>query len=443
VILTERTVGNAAAAPSQGTVKRVRQVTARFSEPMAPLGDPRAAADVFEVECPEPGTPRWVDGRDWAYDFARDLPAGVRCTFRLRAGAATLAGRPVGGQREFRFSTGGPAIRSSIPREGHQWIDEDQAFVLLLDVEATEASVLEHVAVAVEGLPERVGVRILTGEAREAILKARLRKSPAEPVLVLQARQRFPSGAAVNLVWAKGVTSPSGVPTDQDQTLPFKVRDAFKVEFRCERENRRAQCVPLTPMALQFSAPVPWEQARQIVLVGPKGQRWGAEAPEPAKRSEFVHHMAFKGPFPERATFRVEVPAGLTDDAGRPAINAAAFPLTVRTDGFPPLAKFSARFGIVEANADPVLPVTVRNLDRAPRPPAAAPAGEAGGAGAAQPAPDQSQAQDQIVGKTLRVPPDQVAEILSWLRRVANAKRTASVFATAEAPPAASGGEAA
>ena len=183
----------------QGTVKRVRQVTARFSEPMAPLGDPRAAADVFEVECPEPGRPRWVDGRDWAYDFARDLPAGVRCTFRLRAGAATLAGRPVGGQREFRFSTGGPAIRSSIPREGHQWIDEDQAFVLLLDVEATEASVLEHVAVAVEGLPERVGVRILTGEAREAILKARLRKSPAEPVLVLQARQRFPSGAAVNL----------------------------------------------------------------------------------------------------------------------------------------------------------------------------------------------------------------------------------------------------
>ena len=29
----------------QGTVKRVRQVTARFSEPMVPLGDPRGAAD--------------------------------------------------------------------------------------------------------------------------------------------------------------------------------------------------------------------------------------------------------------------------------------------------------------------------------------------------------------------------------------------------------------
>src|SRR5574341_917801 len=61
----------------QGTVKGVRQVTARFSEPMVPLGDPRAA-DPFEVTCPEPGTGRWLDSRDWVYDFPRELPAGVR-----------------------------------------------------------------------------------------------------------------------------------------------------------------------------------------------------------------------------------------------------------------------------------------------------------------------------------------------------------------------------
>src|SRR5215475_596139 len=79
----------------QGTVKRVRQVSARFSDPMVPLGDPRAA-DPFDVACPEPGAGRWVDSRDWVYDFARDLPAGVRCVFRLRAGLTTLAGMAVG-----------------------------------------------------------------------------------------------------------------------------------------------------------------------------------------------------------------------------------------------------------------------------------------------------------------------------------------------------------
>src|SRR5438094_2278036 len=98
-----------------GTIKQVRQVTARFSVPMVPLGDPRPATDVFEVECPEPGAARWVDSRDWVYDFARDLPAGVRCVFRLRATLTALDGRAVGGPREFVFSTGGPAIKRASP----------------------------------------------------------------------------------------------------------------------------------------------------------------------------------------------------------------------------------------------------------------------------------------------------------------------------------------
>jgi len=38
----------------QGTVKGVRQVTARFSEPMVPFGDPRIA-DPFDIVCPDKG----------------------------------------------------------------------------------------------------------------------------------------------------------------------------------------------------------------------------------------------------------------------------------------------------------------------------------------------------------------------------------------------------
>ena len=50
-------------------------------------------------------------------------------------------------------------------------IDEDQAFVLGLDTQPTEESVLHHAAFAVAGLPERIGVRLITGEGRETILK--------------------------------------------------------------------------------------------------------------------------------------------------------------------------------------------------------------------------------------------------------------------------------
>ena len=65
-----------------GTVKRVRQASATFSEPMVPFGDPRSPVDPFVIDCPEDGTGRWIDSRTWVYDFARDLPGGVRCSFQ-------------------------------------------------------------------------------------------------------------------------------------------------------------------------------------------------------------------------------------------------------------------------------------------------------------------------------------------------------------------------
>src|SRR5262249_57959885 len=111
------------------------------------------------------------------------------------------------------------------------------------------------------------------GETREAILKNIPRYLRSGPLVVLQARQRFPNKAKLTLTWGAGVTSTSGVATDQDQTLLFQVRQAFMVEFHCTRENPQAACLPVTSMSLSFSAPVTCEQARQITLSGPSGQR--------------------------------------------------------------------------------------------------------------------------------------------------------------------------
>jgi hypothetical protein len=127
----------------QGTVRSVRQVAVRFSQPMVALGDPRLP-DPFEVSCPEPGRGRWVDPRHWAYEFPRDLPAGVACRFALRPGVAAQDGTPLSGPREFRFDTGGPAVRVSLPYEGHPAIDERQVFLLATDGPADAATVAAH-----------------------------------------------------------------------------------------------------------------------------------------------------------------------------------------------------------------------------------------------------------------------------------------------------------
>ena len=68
-------------------------------------------------------------------------------------------------------------------------------------------------------------------------------------------------------------------------------------------------------------------------------------------------------PFPRRRTSSCACPPACTTTRGALRSIATIFRRPLATDSFPPLAKFAARFGIVEWEADPVLPVTLRNLD--------------------------------------------------------------------------------
>ena len=155
----------------QGEVKGVRQVAVRFSEPMVAFGDPRLP-EPFDIECAEPGTGRWADQKNWVYDFGRDLPAGVRCSFRLKADLLSLAGGRFDGGQAFEFSTGGPAIVEMLPYEGVP-VDEEQIFILGLDAAATDESIAANAYCDIKGITERVEVRVLAGEDRRVVLDAR------------------------------------------------------------------------------------------------------------------------------------------------------------------------------------------------------------------------------------------------------------------------------
>ena len=84
--------------------------------------------------------------------------------FTVKPELKTLAGKPMTGQKQFSFFTGGPAIIDSEPYQGADRIDENQIFVLQLDAEPLEESILPNVSCSIEGINERVGIRILKGE---------------------------------------------------------------------------------------------------------------------------------------------------------------------------------------------------------------------------------------------------------------------------------------
>jgi hypothetical protein len=106
--------------------------------------------------------------------------------------------------------------------------------------------------VRVDGVGERVPVRLIDGAARAALLASLgLEKAAAKDPLryvALACNRRFTPASKVQMVFGKGVATPSGVPNAVEKRFAFTVREPFSAEFNCERENAQAACLPIRPM---------------------------------------------------------------------------------------------------------------------------------------------------------------------------------------------------
>lgn len=366
----------AIAVTPQGEVAQVRRVVAKFDEPAVNFGDPKAAAPMT-LSCSDAqatrGSARWNSDREWVLEFDNDLPPGITCTVQARAGFKSPKGAELAAG-SWRFHTGGPFVQRIFPSGGQ--IDEQQFFVLRLNGPATTASVQQSVSCSVEGIGERVPVRLLQGREREDLLKAlRLHEEAAREPLrfaTLACNRTLPPDARVQVVFGKGVATPSGVPNSVERRFAFQVRQPFAATFSCERENAQAACLPIRPMTLSFNAPVARKLAAQVRLKSDKGSTEPTFDRNEGDADSVVNAITFKAPFAEHTQFRIELPRAFQDASGRTLRNADNFPLAVTTGVMPPLAKFAAApFGIVERYAEPdgvaLLPVTLRNVEPALR----------------------------------------------------------------------------
>ena len=250
----------------QGEIASVRQIVAKFDESAVNFGDPKALAPLT-VSCSDAqaskGSGRWISDREWAYEFERDLPPGVSCTLQVRAGfkspkgealvtappvsAASAASSAPKSSSSYKFNTGGPFVRSIRPYPGGR-IDEEQFFVLQLNGAATLASMQANVWCAVDGLGERVPVKLIDGTDRALLLKSQgLEKAAAADPLsfvTLACNRRLTPSANVQIVYGKGVVtpalgaaSPQGTANTIEKRFNFQVREPFTASFNCEREN--------------------------------------------------------------------------------------------------------------------------------------------------------------------------------------------------------------
>ena len=406
-----------------GTITRF---TLRFSEDMVALGDPRAKAPATD-DCKLPATGRWVDTRTWVLEFGAPLPGGKRCHVSLRPGLVTARGVSVAGNDRFALDTGGPSARAVLAGGTYEGIEEDQIFLVATNVAADRASVGRFAYCAVDGIGEKIPVDVLKREtaseiltglgandwqtrsfAYDAGLPERLpaagadRDAALDRIVPVKCRRPLPPGREMALVWDARI-SQAGAPArtaGRDQRFDYKVRPAFTAKMVCSRVNPQAGCNPIKDITLKFAAPVARATALAATLATTDGKRLAAKASDSEKNDPWLTEVHFAGPLPQNVDAALALPEGVTDQSGRTLQNQANFPLKFHIDRAPPLVKFAAPFGILEASEGGVLPVTVRGVEAS-----------------------LVQKNLQMPATTLRVGDDDAA-IARWLRRVDDADDT-------------------
>ncbi len=338
----------------QGTVKSVSQVRIEFAKPMVKLGEFNLESPAQSI-CFKEGQGRWVDTRNWVYDFNKPLKGGLLCEVKVHG-------------QSYQFNTGGPHIENTFPRL-YQPIDADQNFVLILDSPVKKES-LSGAYFLMEGVGDQIPLTLLEGSEAEKVRDAAKKQYEYEKEvfaghwIAVRAKRSFPPGAKVTLVWSKAVQSASGISSKEDETFEYTIQEAFKAEFNCNREAPGKPCVPLLPMTVSFTSPVSVKDIRRIYLETSDGKKITPHFAENDADSDFKTYVEFKGPFPEKVQLKLFVPGDIKDDQGRDLTNKGQFPRTVKTGDNPALLKFAANFGIIEADPAAAVAVTLRRVEK-------------------------------------------------------------------------------
>ncbi len=402
----------------------IERFTIRFSQPMIALGDPRAQGPL-EVTCPVGGEGRWSDQQTYVWEFATPLPGGTACEMKTRAGLKSASGYALGGQQSFKIDAGGPVARAVLPGGDGSEIEEDQVFLVAANMAATRDSVAANAYCAVDGIGEKIAVDVLPVdlpakllgelgtdryEVRNFLETAGLpttiptaaadRAKMLSSVTALKCRRPLPPGRDMALVWGAKIAGVGGKQAGADQRFDYSVRKPFTARFECSRVNAQGGCSPVEKAYLRFSAPVAMSQATAIRIETADGKSIAPLFSDDDKKKATIDTISFAARQAFGTTGKVVLPTGVKDESGRALANAERFPLEVRFDVAPPLVKFAANFGILEAKQGGVLPVTVRAIE-----------------------PELAGRSFGVNGQSVRVAGSD-GEIAKWLRTVSKAGET-------------------
>lgn len=244
-----------------------------------------------------------------------------------------------------------PALAETRPGNDSNDIDEQQMFLFRAKGPVDAKTFVAHVFCEVEGVRSVDNVRPVGGARRTEVLRA-AGISNTENWIAFRCTQNFPSGANVTIRW----DSPTANTKQAVEILRFKVRSGDWLEVNCSRENKDAGCNPLSAVRVGFQRAIDPKDAARFRLRDDAGKLYA-----PKQDSDDSDGITF-GKLPPETRFTLILPPNLKESGTSTPLTVKRT-YTLRTSAYPPLVKFPRSFGILERQADPALPITVRNLE--------------------------------------------------------------------------------
>lgn len=321
--------------------EQAHELTWVFTSPVKDWG--KTTPDQFELNCAGPLPElelKWNNATTFKIVPKKNFEPGLTCVGKLN----------IDDKANFKFDVPKASVVQILPWSFDS-LEEDATFIVKLDTEASPATVEGASYVEVSGMSERVELTAITGEKRAEVLKAAyLEESPN--YVILSPKRNFPPSRTIVFVMKEGFAHAF--------SKEGKIRDPFTAKATCERTNASAPCSPLGSIGLEFTNEVPAKYLKEIRLTSGKNE-WKLDISEDTRATSYVN---FKTKLIADTEYKILLPKGMKDENDRDLINLSKFPLKIRTGSFPPLAKFPGTFGILESEIGPVLPVTVRNIEK-------------------------------------------------------------------------------
>ena len=359
-----------------GNVESVSQVQVNFSLAVIKLGDV-AADQNFPVESNcfigenglANGNGYWVDEKTWVYTYEKAPVPNSLCQVNTKSSFKTHTNKNLPTE-SVSFKTLSSQVLKTFPNEYDQ-IDAHQYFLIHLNGKADAAWVAQNVYFTIENIGDKVKPIIGTeAEIKELLselskkegdltwylddlFQTENNKDTAKPLInyshfiLLKSDRIFPRGSKVSLKW--------------HNDFSFNVNKAFKANFNCERETAQSDCVPLGQMYVQFSDEISASELKNIYLQKSNGEKIFSTELKTANPKSTLASVNFKGPFLANTKYSLVV-NGVKSLNRETLANQNSFPLKISTADLPSLLKVERNFLVLES-ANPILPVTLRNIE--------------------------------------------------------------------------------